>query len=79
MELLFKYYAVTSLSMRGALHRLLAEEAWLLPKMWFEKDVHPSCVGSKCARQPSLLIPALLSAAQDCLCHECSKVTASKP
>lgn len=48
MELLFKYYAVTSLSMRSGMHSLLESTPSLVSKMWHEANVHPSCVGSRC-------------------------------
>ena len=55
MEALLKYYAVPSLSMRSALHRLLSEEAWLVGQMWVAKDVHPTCIGYAYASSRSLL------------------------
>ena len=48
MEMIFKYYSISSLSTRSAFHRILTQDGWLTSKMWLGRDlIHPSCVGHK--------------------------------
>jgi hypothetical protein len=48
MEMIFKYYSISSLSTRSAFHRILTQDGWLISKLWLRRDlIHPSCVGHK--------------------------------
>lgn len=47
MDILLKYYGVPTLSMKNAVHGLLAATPALVDELWWPADPHPTCIGAR--------------------------------